>query len=86
MPSRLERVICHNGLERVPGHFYGSSKESWTMHGSVIQQVSVLEIRKLEDNAVRCCKHRYSFELSFFDYSEGKKRVKGRLTSCQQPR
>jgi len=26
MPSRLERVICHNGLETVPEHFMAAVK------------------------------------------------------------
>jgi len=26
MPSRLERVICHNGLEKVPEHFMAAVK------------------------------------------------------------
>jgi hypothetical protein len=31
-------VICHNGLEIVPEHNDGSSREYWTMHFCAIQQ------------------------------------------------
>jgi hypothetical protein len=77
MPSRLERVICHNGLERVPEHalaavknlgqcmqVWSSKSPCWKYIYVGRRCVSIVNTMEID-------------ELAFFEYHECRKESRG---------
>jgi hypothetical protein len=76
MLSRLERVICHNGLVTAPEHTMAAVKNlGQCMH--VRSSKSPCWKYESWKKIFLYCKHKFFGELAFFEYNECKRESRG---------